>query len=163
MLPRPATPTQAGFQVHAPRRLHGPSRITIWPAALQTLAQAFHLGLRLRLVHVRPPPGRTRHRPRVEHGPAFVPRGRARPLPTLAPQPSARGLGLARLPRIRRLGRRKSSWSIPRRWREWFPTSRRRAGSCSLIFSGDAIRISRPAILTPPTIRSATSTPSSRN
>jgi hypothetical protein len=42
-------------------------------------------------------------------------------------------------------------------------TSRRRAGSCYLIFSGGAVRISRPATLTPPTIKSVTSTPSSPN
>src|SRR5215469_15244581 len=42
-------------------------------------------------------------------------------------------------------------------------TSRRRVGSCCLIFSGGAVRISRPAILTPPTIKSVTSTPSSPN
>src|SRR5262249_4856720 len=36
-----------------------------------------------------------------------------------------------------------------------------RGGSCYLIFSGGAVRISRPAILTPPTIKSLTSTPSS--
>src|SRR5215831_10120089 len=40
-------------------------------------------------------------------------------------------------------------------------TSRRRAGSCYLIFSGGAVRISRRATLTPPTIKSVTSTPSS--
>lgn len=62
MLPLPATRTWAGFQVHAPRRLHGPSRITVWPAALQTLAQAFLLGIRLPLVPIRPPLGKTRHR-----------------------------------------------------------------------------------------------------
>src|SRR5262249_48533274 len=42
-------------------------------------------------------------------------------------------------------------------------TSRRRAGSCYLIFSGGAVRISRPDTLTPPTIKLVTSTPSSPN
>src|SRR5262245_39612095 len=42
-------------------------------------------------------------------------------------------------------------------------TSRRRAGSCYLIFSGGAVRISRSATLTPPTIKLVTSTPSSPN
>ena len=41
--------------------------------------------------------------------------------------------------------------------------SRRRAGSCYLIFSGGAVRTSRPATLTRQTIKSVTSTPSSPN
>src|SRR5215831_18626685 len=42
-------------------------------------------------------------------------------------------------------------------------TCRRRAGSCYLIFSGGAVRISRTATLLPLTIKSVTSTPSSPN
>ena len=40
-----------------------------------------------------------------------------------------------------------------------FLISRRRAESLPLIFLGGALRISRPAILTPRTIKSVTSTP----
>src|SRR5262249_50716317 len=45
----------------------------------------------------------------------------------------------------------------------WFHTSRPRAGSFSLTFSGGANRISQPATRIPPTTRAATWTPSSPN